>query len=104
MSLVMFGWKSVRAGIRLLLMLGCIACLLPAPLQAEPQQVKVGLYVTQLSDIDIPKQAFNAHFWAWYITPDDSYKPLDSVEVVNSKNSVTKYPPSPEKETGRGSS
>ncbi|MDR3516124.1 MAG: hypothetical protein P4M00_09920 [Azospirillaceae bacterium] len=66
---------------------------LPAPLPtaAAPDKVKVGIYITQLYDIDMAKRSFNATFWGWYQTTDGKYKPLDNVEIVNAKASLTKF-------------
>jgi hypothetical protein len=69
----------------------------PAPDLAQSEkkertQVKVGLYVTQLYDLDMAKRSFTATFWAWYLSPDDKYKPFDNVEVVNAKAFTSKFP------------
>lgn len=58
---------------------------------SAPGQVKVGLYITQLYDLDIAKKSFNVAFWAWYLHTDSTYKPLETVELVNSKQSTTRY-------------
>ncbi|MDR3516123.1 MAG: hypothetical protein P4M00_09915 [Azospirillaceae bacterium] len=63
----------------------------PQPVTAVPNKVKVGIYLTQLYDIDMAKRSFNATFWGWYQTTDGKYKPVDNVEVVNAKASSTKF-------------
>jgi len=63
----------------------------PPPAQAK-HQVKAGIFVTQLYDIDISRKSFNITFWTWYLHDSDDYKPLETVEVVNAKNSSVRYP------------
>ena len=63
----------------------------PAP-TAQPTQVKSGLYITQLYDIDISRKSFNITYWAWFLHDNDEYKPLDSVEIVNAKATTVRYP------------
>ncbi|MEI6558168.1 MAG: hypothetical protein WCO00_07145 [Rhodospirillaceae bacterium] len=62
----------------------------PAP-AAEPVKVKVGLFVTQLYDLDMAKRSFSTNFWAWYLHPDKIYKPLETVEIVNAKATTIKF-------------
>lgn len=65
----------------------------PAPSEpAAPTKVKVGMFVTQLYDLDMAKRSFNITFWTWYLTPDDKYKPLENVEIVNAKAFSVKFP------------
>ena len=59
---------------------------------AGPAKVKVGLFITQLYDLDMSKRSFSVNFWAWYLHPDKAYKPLDSIEVVNAKSSSVRFP------------
>jgi hypothetical protein len=59
---------------------------------AGPTQVKVGMFLTQLYDLDVPRKSFNVSFWAWFIHNSDKFKPLETVEIVNAKNSSIKYP------------
>ena len=63
----------------------------PAQAQVEPNKVKAGMFITQLYDLDMAKRSFNVTFWGWYLTPDDKYKPLENVEVVNAKTFSTKF-------------
>ncbi|CAK0778769.1 Neurotransmitter-gated ion-channel ligand-binding domain-containing protein [uncultured Gammaproteobacteria bacterium] len=57
----------------------------------EPNQVKVGIYVTQLYDFDMSKRSFNISFWTWFLYPDETYKPLETIEIVNAKTSQLKF-------------
>ena len=65
---------------------------------AEPVKVKVGIFLTQLFDLDMAKRSFSANFWVWYLHPDKVYKPLDTVEVVNAKSSSIRFPSTTTKE------
>ena len=65
---------------------------------AAPVKVKVGVFLTQLYDLDMAKRSFSANFWVWYLHPDKAYKPLDGVEVVNAKNSSIRFPSTTVKE------
>ena len=73
------------------------AAITPAPTPeaappAEPTKVKVGIFVTQLYDLDMSKRSFSINFWTWYLHPDKAYKPLDNVEVVNAKTATIRFP------------
>ena len=59
---------------------------------AAPVTVKVGMFVTQLYDLDMSKRSFSINFWTWYLHPDKTYKPLDNVEVVNAKIATIRFP------------
>lgn len=63
----------------------------PTP-PAKPESVKVGLFLTQLYDLDMPRRSFNATFWAWFLHTNENYKPIDTVEIVNAKNSTIRFP------------
>lgn len=68
----------------------------PAAPEAEgrtaPAQVKLGAYITHIYDLDIAKRSFNVAFWAWFHHGDPKYKPTDTVEIVNAKQTTTRYP------------
>ncbi len=61
------------------------------PASSNPTKVKVGLYVTQLYDIDIPNKSFNITFWSWFLHDNQEYDPIKTVEIVNAKSSSVKY-------------
>lgn len=50
-----------------------------------PKQVKLGLYVTNLYDIDFVHNQFKLQFWTWFHHDDKSFKPNVSTEVVNAR-------------------
>ncbi len=69
----------------------------PSPVQAaaaSPQTVRIGAYLTGLSDLDLSKKSFSASFWLWSISKQETGSPLDRLEFPNaikidSPNSVT---------------
>lgn len=72
----------------------------PDPLPAVapgPTVAKFGLYVTQVFDFDMVKRAFNVTFWAWFLSNNPDYKPLDTVEIVNAKNTTVRFPSTSER-------
>jgi hypothetical protein len=64
----------------------------PTPQTSTGQnKVKLGLFVSNISSLDMAKQTFDITFWAWFLTPDKNYRPIESVEVVNAKTLATKF-------------
>jgi len=51
----------------------------------EPQKVKVGIYITNIYDIDFAKNAYTIQFWSWFHHKDVSYKPNETTEIMNAK-------------------
>jgi hypothetical protein len=50
---------------------------------SSPKAVTVGIYVIQVSDIDLQKNTFKADFYIWFRWTDFPGKPLDTFEVMN---------------------
>lgn len=50
-----------------------------------PRQVEVGIFLTNLFDIDLHGNQYSAHFWVWFLHDDLTYQPLQRTEVVNAK-------------------
>lgn len=50
-----------------------------------PKEVKVGIYLNNLYDIDLNNNEYKAKFWLWFLHDDDNYNPIERTEVVNSK-------------------
>lgn len=50
---------------------------------SSPKAVTVGIYVIQVSDIDLQKNSFKADFYIWFRWTDFAGKPLDTFEVMN---------------------
>jgi len=57
--------------------------------QEEPEKVKVGIYITNIYDIDFAKNAYTIQFWSWFHHKNSNYKPNNTTEIMNAK-SVTK--------------
>lgn len=53
--------------------------------ETELNQVKFGMFVTNLHDINFAKNEFQVEFWSWFISNQDNYSPTDRTEIVNSK-------------------
>lgn len=51
----------------------------------HPHDVTVGMFVTNLFDINFAKQEFKTEFWAWFLTEDPTYNPSKRTEIVNAK-------------------
>lgn len=67
--------------------------------QEEPEKVKVGIYVTNIYDIDFAKNAYTIQFWSWFHHNDAAYKPNKTTEIMNAK-SVQKQASNEEVVTG----
>jgi hypothetical protein len=48
-------------------------------------QVKFGMFITNLHDIDFAKNEFQVEFWSWFISNKSDYYPKERTEIVNSK-------------------
>lgn len=55
--------------------------------QTKPNSndVKFGMFVTNLHDINFAKNEFQVEFWSWFISDQEGYAPKDRTEIVNSK-------------------
>ncbi len=54
-------------------------------LSAQTDTVKVGLFVTDLYDLDLSEQRFNADFWLWFNYEDSTLAPLETVEFTRAQ-------------------
>lgn len=48
--------------------------------------VKVGLFITNLYDIDLSSNQYNVQYWLWFLHGHEDYEPLKRTEVVNAKS------------------
>lgn len=48
-----------------------------------PAEVKVGIYVTELSDLDLRANKFTIAFWIWWLHDLPDYKPAETIEITN---------------------
>ena len=55
------------------------------PVDTAQNQVKVGMFVTNLYDINFSNNEFKTEFWAWFLTDNPEYQPAQRTEIVNSK-------------------
>ena len=88
--------RTLRAALAVLV--AAILCLLPAvrpahaalpPDGAAPLQVKTGMYIIDLSDLDLAGNTFSIAMWQWFVHTDPDYKPYETVEIVNAANFAT---------------
>jgi hypothetical protein len=49
-------------------------------------EVKVGMYLTNLYDIDLNNSQYNAQFWVWFLHDNPDYQPANRTEIVNGKS------------------
>jgi len=57
----------------------------PAWAQYTPKTVKVGLFVTNLFDVDFARQDVEAQFWVWFNHDDPGFDPKRDIEIVNAR-------------------
>jgi hypothetical protein len=57
----------------------------PAPSPAGPERVVVGIYVTQIYDLDPTGNSFTASFWLWTRHRGGNIQPLDTIHILSAK-------------------
>jgi hypothetical protein len=62
-----------------------------AAAQPASGEALVGLYITQLYDLDMVKRAFSVTFWGWQVHSSPDYRPLETLEIFNAKSVTQKY-------------
>lgn len=55
------------------------------PAAAGPERVVVGIYVTQIYDLDPTGGSFTASFWLWTRHRGGNIKPLDTIHILGAK-------------------
>lgn len=58
-----------------------------AETQKGPELVKVGVFISNLFDVDFARQDVGAQFWVWYNHADRSFDPKNDIEIVNARSS-----------------
>jgi len=60
----------------------------PGVARAEPppQTVRVGVFITNLFDVDFARQDVEAQFWVWFNHDDLGFDPKSDVEIVNARS------------------
>jgi len=75
---------------RLFAMIVVLAFMAAAPGTARaedaPRTVRVGLFITNLFDVDFAQQDVEAQFWVWFNHDDASFDPKKDVEIVNARS------------------
>ena len=68
-----------------------LLALSPAAARAEeaPKVVKVGMFITNLFDIDFAHQDVEAQFWVWFNHTDPDFDPKKDIEIVNAREVET---------------
>jgi len=54
-------------------------------LTAQPDTVRIGLYVNDIYDVNLSEKSFSAQFWVWFNYPDSALQPLETLEFPNAK-------------------
>ena len=72
--------KNIIVAILLLLTINFVAY------AEEVKKVKVGVYITNIYDINFAKNEYTVQFWQWFHHEDDGYKPNSSTEIMNAKS------------------
>lgn len=56
------------------------------PLNAQPDTVKIGVFLNDIYDINLSEQSFSAQFWVWFNYRNPELKPLETLEITNAKS------------------
>lgn len=54
--------------------------------EEKADEVKVGVYITNMFNIDFAKNEYTVQFWSWFHHKDSQYKPNVSTEIMNAKS------------------
>ncbi len=54
-------------------------------LAAQPDTVRIGLYVNDIYDVNLSEKSFSAQFWVWFNYLDSALQPLETLEFPNAK-------------------
>jgi hypothetical protein len=57
----------------------------PTPSTAGPERVVIGVYVTQIYDLDPTGGSFTASFWLWTRHRGGDIRPLDTIHILGAK-------------------
>lgn len=63
----------------------CIFMPISAPLPAQQDSCRIGLYINSLTDFDIANQSFSSDFWLWFNYRNDSLVINDAIEIAHAK-------------------
>lgn len=54
-------------------------------LSAQPDTVRIGLYVNDIYDVNLSDKSFSAQFWVWLNYQDSTLRPEETLEFPNAK-------------------
>ena len=54
--------------------------------QEDKNEVELGVYITNIYDINFAKNEYTAQFWTWFHHKNDAYKPNKTTEIMNAKS------------------
>lgn len=60
-------------------------CCLAAAGTAQPDTVKIGVFVNDIYDVNLSEKSFSAQFWVWFNYGNPELKPLETLEIPNAK-------------------
>lgn len=55
--------------------------------QKGPEHVRVGVFISNLFDVNFARQDIGAQFWVWFNHSDPSFDPKTAIEIVNARSS-----------------
>ena len=61
----------------------------PPPTKTPPGQVKIGVYLYAVQDLDFSKHTFRATFEVWWRWRGDDFDPLDTLQIVGARTMTT---------------
>ena len=61
----------------------------PPPTKTPPGEVKVGIFLYAVQDLDFAKHTFRTAFEVWWRWRGDDFDPLDTLQVVGARNITT---------------
>lgn len=64
----------------------CFFCILTQAAFAQPDTVRIGVYVNDVYDVNLGEQSFSTQFWVWFNYTDTLLKPLETLELPNAKS------------------
>ncbi len=79
----LLSWRGALLALVLGLLMSTVG---PCPVQAasaSPETVRIGAFLTGLSDLDPSNKSFSASFWLWSISNEEAGSPLDRLEFPN---------------------
>ena len=62
-----------------------LLCRFVSVLEAQPDTVKIGVFINDIYDINLSEKSFSTEFWVWFNYRDTSLHPLETLEIPNAK-------------------